>query len=498
MDSDAVVALMSSTFRGNSSHRASELGSGGDSIPLLNRLHPQVNRRTVAILDALAELSVKNPTADVVAIGLRVRLPTVQLVVATNDQTPTAATIQHIQKIWDLLKEISAEHFARIVLREVDRHKKSSIMVSQSEKENALYCQLLREVFQYGYFKFFKRHEKYFNVLTTIEEAWKTMKKEQRGLEDNSTEKLERFVCSLRVIAKDVQGYHQDNWKVSDDDLAERFAPLLKQQLEDGKAILADKWACENWMKMVDSDLDTVVKPVGRLRRAVEKSITFHRHINTLMHFACSPKMRHMFHNTTFEIVPVNHETPLSGNWPSNEEEWERLRRDIFDRRNMHENPRDPKAEEAVITHLIEHTKRTVHCECALISYLARNPSFPAFSYIGVSKLSCKPCHLWISAYNEHASVLYRTKGCHDKWYMGWRRPLLDEKVQAKVDDAMIEKVETEYCEQEEATGKAKKKRVESVSDSSIFTDAYVYHTRKPEALAELVKARLKEFNSVD
>jgi hypothetical protein len=82
----------------------------------------------------------------------------VQLIVATNDQTPTAATIQHIQKIWDFLKEISAEHFARIALREVDMHKKSPIMVSQSEKEKALYCQLLREVFQYGYFKFFKRH----------------------------------------------------------------------------------------------------------------------------------------------------------------------------------------------------------------------------------------------------------------------------------------------------------------------------------------------------
>jgi hypothetical protein len=203
--------------------------------------------------------------------------------------------------------------------------------------------------------------------------------------------------------------------------------------------------------------------------------------------------MRQMLHNTTFEIVPVDHETPISGNWPSSEEEWEHLRTDVFDRHNMDENPRDPKAEEAVITRLIKDTKETVHCECALISYLHRNPSLPAFSYIGVSKLSCKPCHLWLSAYNEHANMLYRTKGSHDKWYMGWRRPLLDDKVQAKVDDAVIENVETEYCELEEATGKAVK-RVEAVSDSSNSSEADVYHMRKPEAQAKLVETLMNEF----
>jgi hypothetical protein len=253
MDSDAVVALVSSTFRGNSSHRASELCSWGDSIPLLNGLHPQVNARTVPILDALAELSVKDPKADVVAIGLRVRLPTVQLIVATNDQTPTDATIQHIQKIWDLLKEFSAEHFARKAQYEVDMGKKSPIMRIQSEKETALYCQLLREVFQYGYLKFLKRHKKYFTVFNTFEEAWVKMNKEQRGFEDDSTEKLGNLVSALDLIAELVQLYHRDNWKVSDDDLAESFAPVLEQILLYGKAILDDKLSCETWMKMVDS-----------------------------------------------------------------------------------------------------------------------------------------------------------------------------------------------------------------------------------------------------
>jgi len=38
--------------------------------------------------------------------------------------------------------------------------------------------------------------------------------------------------------------------------------------------------------------------------------------------------------------------------------------------------------------------------------------SLPALSYIGISKLPCKLCHFWISAYNKHTSAdKYRTKG---------------------------------------------------------------------------------------
>jgi hypothetical protein len=209
-----------------------------------------------------------------------------------------------------------------------------------------------------------------------------------------------------------------------------------------------------------------------RLRRAIQKSVTFHHHIMTLVRFACSPRMRKLIGNTKLQVIPVVHQSPLSKILPSNREEWEQLRENIYDR-YIPENKdfRDKKKEKAAIDRLVGKTNASgVHCECALVSYIHRNPdpSFPAFSYIGVSKLSCKPCHLWLSAYNQHAnSGRYYTKGCHDKWYLGWKTPLLDEKTQAKVDEALVREVEKEYTEKERARRAQAKNRIRSISDGS-------------------------------
>jgi len=62
------------------------------------------------------------------------------------------------------------------------------------------------------------------------------------------------------------------------------------------------------------------------------------------------------------------------------------------------------------------------------IQYLKRNQedaraNVPPFNYIGVSKLSCSPCHMWIEAFNELGGRQYYTRGCHGKWYWPWGMP---------------------------------------------------------------------------
>jgi hypothetical protein len=299
--------------------------------------------------------------------------------------------------------------------------------------------------------------------------------------------------------------------------------------------------------------------PSSLLRRTIEKSVRYHRHINTLVRFACSPRKRKMFDSTIFETIAVDHQTPLSENLPSNEEEWQQFRKDIYDRHDLEEvittpmaatqeaaaapetlpaaptvtatavvtetvelptgrvvedkrtimppivdaptvvpvmgfrrpsaTTYDSKTEKAVIDRLLTMKQLTVHCECALISYVHRNPSFPAFSYIGMSKLSCKPCHLWLSAYNQHAnSGRYYTKGSHEKWCLGWKTPLLDEKTQAKVDDVLVHMVEEEFCEKEEEMGKARK-RIRS-SDGSNSSGPDPVHIVEPGNQSKKEKVR--------
>ena len=133
-------------------------------------------------------------------------------------------------------------------------------------------------------------------------------------------------------------------------------------------------------------------------------------------------------------------------------------------------------SEAKVIQTLSTAEPKTVHCECALISYFHGDRSgTPAFSYIGVSKLCCMPCYDWIMAYNKHAkSGRYSNKGCHDKWYLGWKRPLLDPKAQKKVDRGPVRLVAREYCQTQLVMGKAVRARSGSRSDSSTSSEPRV------------------------
>ena len=70
----------------------------------------------------------------------------------------------------------------------------------------------------------------------------------------------------------------------------------------------------------------------------------------------------------------------------------------------------------------------SAHCECALIQYLATKHGdswdhVPAFNYIGVSKLSCGACRVWLEAFNEVSLQRFYTRGSHGKWYWPWAMP---------------------------------------------------------------------------
>jgi len=90
-----------------------------------------------------------------------------------------------------------------------------------------------------------------------------------------------------------------------------------------------------------------------------------------------------------------------------------------------------------------------VHCECALIGYLRSLPpsQSPPLGYLGVSKLSCKACTIYIEACNttwagaRHAN--FYTRGTHQKWHYPWGFPASDNSVA----DAFCGLVEAEITE---------------------------------------------------
>lgn len=105
--------------------------------------------------------------------------------------------------------------------------------------------------------------------------------------------------------------------------------------------------------------------------------------------------------------------------------------------------------------------KAFVHCECSLIADFTTMGNPQPFRYIGVSKLSCAACHLWIKAFNNTHHTQYHTRGTHGRWYPKWAMPT-SLQTQSFLDN-MIDAVQDAY----KAHSSADKTRAIELSDST-------------------------------
>ena len=179
-------------------------------------------------------------------------------------------------------------------------------------------------------------------------------------------------------------------------------------------------------------------------RRSVDKLTHFHRQVLTLLRLARLPRMRRLFNNTTVEVVPVtNLERPNPLVMSTSLPEWETLFEKVLDSQKARRTFNPFRVS-------VPSVPKTIHCECALVAFIHNNKEHsPVFSYIGISKLSCKPCHNWIQVYNEEPNrPSYYTKGCHDKWYPGWKSPsLIQTQTQRRVDERFVDRTQKDLCD---------------------------------------------------
>ena len=171
--------------------------------------------------------------------------------------------------------------------------------------------------------------------------------------------------------------------------------------------------------------------------------------------------------------TPVELDAPINmPPMPSTEDEWREFLHDIFGRKELEfrGSPEEAQAnQKRIFRKALAQGKLVEHCECRLVAYLLRHNSHPLVSYIGTSKLSCKPCFLWLQAVNKVTDCQFHTKGCHDKWYPGWStHALADSRFKSEIDKSFLRKVETELCKGLQASNIAKPR---ALSDSSNCSD---------------------------
>lgn len=235
---------------------------------------------------------------------------------------------------------------------------------------------------------------------------------------------------------------------------------------EIGTEVLKNRLACDTWANDVKSfgnlyvcsTLDQLTHSIGssnepcRLQRAIEKLCTIHFHVGTLVRFAYSARMRFLLSERTLVIKTVERDAPTNKRpMPSTENEWRKVLQDIVDRKELEfeGSPEEVRAnQKRIFSKALAQERLLEHCECLLAVYLLRHGSGSLISYIGISKLSCKPCFLWLQAVNEVSSCQFKTKRCHDKWYPSWSTPeLSDNRFKSEIEKSFLGKVEFELSE---------------------------------------------------
>ena len=167
------------------------------------------------------------------------------------------------------------------------------------------------------------------------------------------------------------------------------------------------------------------------LRRVIEKLDSQSAHLDNLFEFANSPRLRPaLLYNLTVTNLPSQ---SCSVSLPTSSGKWESILR----AENMLDS--DKRSEAGQKLSLIGKKNCPIHCECKLVQFFSppHGPEWvPPFSYIGVSKLSCGACRIWMEAYNELGGQQFYTKGSHGAWYWPWGMPTME----ASLNEAVVEK----------------------------------------------------------
>lgn len=195
------------------------------------------------------------------------------------------------------------------------------------------------------------------------------------------------------------------------------------------------------WVRGVYGEFD--------VRRWLLKLTSIAKDIGVLLSVACSPRCRILFKSADFVITPLSEQKPFP--WhiplPRSQADWFKVVEIALQRRNAHLEYDDEKwiVQDAVdrdvnnLCTLVQEGKlsnaTTVHCECRVMSRIVEELNLPlprAYSYIGVSKLSCCACWEFMQAVNEIYGTTFATKGCHNKWYYPWRCPRMEREAEVR------------------------------------------------------------------
>lgn len=397
------------------------------------------NDRFRRILDALAALCVSRTRIQVVAIGFQIdqRHSRLTISIAENSNVDPK-TVKYLKDMWKMLKTLSdiyAGHRPKTGHPSTGEPWSSYVGVSplipRSEKAAIIIEKLTHHVYTFTLQKQLKRINKWWDPTDKpglLHFARVFQAKMGKNLSGNDG-KLEMFLVVIRDTITRLRATQVDWTHVIK--FMKKAIDIARELLEGDDPYWCDRLALSFIPPLSSPDAEK--ETAFPLARAIERLTSHHRYLHELISFAHSPRLRLAF-ELKMNVKEVEVRTPPGTvQLPTSTDDWRIVLEDlcVHHGRQLRPDQAIPILQSLMTFCPKTPTPHRVHCECTLVAHYDRSRGtvghIPPFSYIGVSKLSCKPCSIWLAAFNARGNghPKFYTRGTHGKWYYPWTAPVI-------------------------------------------------------------------------
>lgn len=383
----------------------------------VNAPTPQSPRRLAEVLDSLASLAVSQSQHEVVATSIRVddRKKTLELIAASNTNV-SPATSKHLRDMWEFMVRLSNRFY------ELDPDAIQKDTPSSRPDDpffQGVYHQFAQVCFEFSFKRIQKKINGKFGKLRAIDIAGLGPEHPFRKVRQIITFIMATYTSERNPLCGKPRREDHHAWK--------EFHVCLREAKHRIKEFL-DGGGFQR-----QGDTSRVLTFVN-LDTYLRKIASFSNSFEILVRASLSPRSRRLF-AYQFKLAPLPEVVTKLPKIAHTAREWEK----ILDMAVSYHNSNRLGVPRALDPGVIDHhttdmakeaiTRSVcVHCEVKLLTSIHKTqtmqPNLPkAYSYIGVSKLSCNGCDSFIKAFNRENGANWITKGCHGKSYYPWMFP---------------------------------------------------------------------------
>ncbi|KAJ9313780.1 hypothetical protein DTO271D3_5874 [Paecilomyces variotii] len=378
--------------------------------------HPH---RLTEVLDSLATLLVSQPKHEVFAIGLRLRGSDQKLELFLSGNTQIQSTTRkHLRDIWDFMKRLSDCYYAVYRGDPTDYSPRNPTNDPVFRETEALFA---RHCLRFTW----RRLQHIFNLKFN----------DLRGISLATVPPGHPFHSVRRAIIRVVGVFLREQnpaYGMPADDDRDGWRMLRICLLDPRNAIR--KFLDESGFQGLHIN---IALPFAELEDYLRKIASHYNSYEILVKAAVSLSCRPLFTFTT-SVIDLPESSASLPQRPQKPEDWEAVLEDALGWYNE-ENKRNNTLTRVMNIEVIaqdtvfmakQDISRTavVHCEVKLLAAIESeqrdNPGLPkAYTYIGMSKLSCTGCDSFFRAFNTVHNTTWTTRGSHGKSYYPWMFP---------------------------------------------------------------------------